>query len=211
MPFRSSPKAWTSANCEVSWRSRISKLQMQKPEVPLFSSGVNGLGHWETPGNTGKFQVSKPHQVPFIHVPCVSMLFWDRCLVLQVCLGHVGSMAFPWLSLTTNLQIVWSKGYLPATQCQCIFSFRLVPILGMISSSPHTSWYFIMFSSQHPSISTRWELPLRFADQDGRWCGNQTRMGLLCRGQWLFGGDVVQSRRTAIAPWDYGVPMCFFR
>ena len=95
MTFRSSPKAWTSANCEVSWRSRISKLQMQKPEVPLFSSGGNGLGHRETLGNRGKFQVPKPQQVPFIHMPCVPMLFWHRCLGLRVILGHVGSMAVP--------------------------------------------------------------------------------------------------------------------
>lgn len=46
--------------------------------------------HQETRETSKIFQVPKPHQVP-----CVSMLFWDRCLVLQVSLGHVGSMAFP--------------------------------------------------------------------------------------------------------------------
>ena len=116
MTFRSSPKAWTSANCEVSWRSRISKLQMQKPEVSLFSRGGNGLGHRETPGNTEKFQVPKPHQVPFIHVPCVPMLFWHRCLGLRVILGHVGSMAVP-NHQPSNSLIKRIKGkYLPATQ-----------------------------------------------------------------------------------------------
>lgn len=120
-----------------------------------------------------------------------------KCLVFQRCFGTgvyccklVLDMLEVWLSLTTNLQIV-NTGMIKRKRLvstQCMYSCRLVPILGMISSSPHTSWYFSMSSSQHPNKSTRWELPLRFADQDGRWCGNQTRMGLLCRGQWLFGG-----------------------
>ena len=50
---------------------------------------------WATGKHQESFKSLSLTKLPFIHVPCVSMLFWDRCLVLQVCLGHVGSMAFP--------------------------------------------------------------------------------------------------------------------